>query len=85
MEDKIIMDFILNKRGEYLNDLVDILNKDLKSICIRISNVFKLHVKLNIKIKCPNCNKNIIVTPFDIINCENSFCSRECSNSYRKR
>jgi len=82
-EDTILTDFIINNRGEFINELISILNKDLKTICIRI-NELKFHSKLNIKTNCEYCGKEMIITPYRIINFGSICCSKKCNSSLKK-
>ena len=82
-EDRILTGFIINNKGEIINGLVDTLNKDLKTICTRISEL-RFHTKLTIKVNCEYCGKEMFVTPYRILNYGSICCSKGCNSKLKK-
>ncbi len=84
-EYKIILDNLLNKKVEVINDLIPLLNnKKLEDILNLLKNELKIggSIPLRVNINCANCNKMIIIKPSAYFNRKNCFCSSVCQGIY---
>ncbi len=84
-EYKIILDNLLNKKVEAINDLILLLNnKKLEDILNLLNNELKIggRTSLNIRINCANCNKVIMIKPSTYFTREKYFCSSTCQGIY---
>lgn len=82
----VLLDNLLNRRIDYLNEMESVLDKKLKDICDVCSNYLKLKgtIKMKIKINCTYCNKEIILTPAKFLSQNKYFCSKKCTNKFKK-
>ncbi|HCL4447348.1 TPA: hypothetical protein N2D16_002954, partial [Clostridium botulinum] len=81
-----IIDSLLNKKIDYLNDLQILLDKDLIDICDVCTNYLKIggSTKLKVKYFCDSCNKEIILTSARFLSYSTHYCSKKCSNDFKK-
>ena len=80
----IILNNVLYKRIEYLNELEVILNIPLKEILIYMK-LIGVSTTLKVKRKCLQCGEEYTLIPSRIISGKDKFCSKECSSLHQKR
>jgi len=80
----IILNNILYKRIEYLNELEDILGIQLKEILEYIKRMGYM-TKLRVRKFCTQCGEEFTLPTNRIIDGKDKFCSPECSQLFQKR
>ena len=79
----IVLDYILNSKGDCLNNLEDILHKPLKYILINIQKLNIRNIKLSVKAKCEVCGMESIYKISEFLNRKNCFCSMKCHDIFQ--
>lgn len=81
---ELVLENILYEKCEYVNDLVDLLDKNLDDV---INLLFLLNIrgkKENIKLTCACCGKEIIVKKHNFLKAKYHYCSVDCHNKHTK-
>jgi len=86
-EYKIIIDNLLNKKVNCINDIIPFLNnKTLEDIIDILQTDLKTgSVEIKVKIKCEQCNTDIYRTLYAYLNNKNYFCSKECYDEWQSK
>jgi very-short-patch-repair endonuclease len=79
-EYKILIDYILNNKCNYVNELVTILKHKIIDICLVIKElkINSKHMHLKVLCNCKNCNKSIKKPVSVYLKNQEAFCSKEC-------
>lgn len=85
-EYKIIIDNIINRKTECINDFLEQLqNKTLKDLSCLIKNDLKLkNYTIRIKVFCKVCNKEMLIPIAKFLKQNNFLCSKECIVTYKR-
>lgn len=75
----VVLNNVLYKRIEYLNELEDILKIPLKEI-LEYMKLIGVTTTLRVQRQCQQCGKEFTLPPNRIINGKDKYCSQECSS-----
>jgi transposase-like protein len=83
-EYKIIIDCLLNKKINYLNEILLQLNhKTMEDLLLVLDTKITIsNVPLLIKQKCLFCENDLVMKPYEYINKSKKFCSQQCNINY---
>ena len=86
-EYRIIIDNLLNKKVDCINDIIPFLNnKTLEDIINILQTDLKTaSVEIKVKIKCEQCDIDIYRTLYAYLNNKNYFCSKECYDEWQSK
>ncbi len=85
-EYRIILDNLLNRKVEYINEICKYLNnKSLEQLCLLLNSDLKIAGKTPIRIKgkCVNCNIDISIKLYQFLDKQQHFCSYKCNGEYQ--
>ena len=80
-----ILDNVLNEKMTYIDDIAELLHRELEDIIQLISNYLKIGNKpLNVKIKCSYCGKDESKSLSVYLKNKEYFCSNECYWDFKR-
>lgn len=86
-----IMELLIFKKINIVNEIANFINKDLKDVIDVLLNFLNMKkntsFKLKVKSVCGNlnCNKELLIDMSKFIKHNNNFCNKQCFNSYNSK
>jgi hypothetical protein len=85
---RIVLDLVMHNKINYINDLVDVLKKNLADIVNLLSNTLIVHggnFKRQVKVVCDNCKEEYSIPLHQFVReKEYNYCSRRCKDEHQK-